>query len=437
MLLNRFILCLLWIIPTLGHATSTNNIEHWKTTNGAQVYFIQANELPMVDIRIIFDAGSARDGGKFGLAQLSNALLDEGAGNLDADAIAERFDNLGAQFSTDSARDMAIINLRSLTKEDVLTSALETTALILAKPSVPDKSFIRIRSQMEQALQRQEQSPSSLASRSFYEFLYGDHPYGHQSLGTAKTLATLTRNDVLDFYRKYYVEKNATISMVGALTHSQAEKLTKTLMQGIPTGDLASSLPQVTVINASKENTIAYPSTQTTIILGTLGITRDDPDYFPLYVGNHILGGSGLVSRLSIELREKRGLTYGVSSYFVPMHSKGPYILSLQTRNEQAAEALKVLNQTLKDFIENGPTEEELTLAKQNIVGSFPLNLNSNGKKVQQLAAIGFYHLPLDYLDQFVSKIESITADQIRIAFKNRINLNQIVTVMAGENREK
>ncbi|CAH9019165.1 M16 family metallopeptidase [Candidatus Nitrosacidococcus sp. I8] len=436
MILNRIILCLLWIIPTLGHATS-NNIEHWQTTNGAQVYFIQANEIPMVDIRVIFDAGSARDGDKFGLAQLSSALLDEGAGDLDADAIAERFDNLGAQFSTDSAKDMAIINLRSLTKEDVLNSALETTALILAKPSVPDKSFMRIRSQMEQALQRQEQSPSSLASRSFYELLYRDHPYGHQSLGTTKTLATLTRGDVLEFYRKYYVEKNAIISIVGALTRHQAEKLTETLIQGIPTGDLASSLPQVTGISASKENTITYPSTQTTIILGTLGITRDNPDYFPLYVGNHILGGSGLVSRLSLELREKRGLTYGVSSYFVPMHSNGPYILSLQTRNEQAAEALKVLNQTLKNFIESGPTAEELTLAKQNIVGSFPLSLNSNGKKVQQLAAIGFYRLPLDYLDQFISKIESVTADQIRAAFKNRINLNQMVTVTAGESSEK
>jgi zinc protease len=424
------LIALLWVITAPVWAAP--NIEHWTTTNGARVYFIHAGELPMVDVRVVFDAGAARDGNKPGLAQLSNALLPEGAGDLDADAIAERFDSLGAQFDTEAARDMAVVSLRSLTKPEVLQPALKTMALVLAKPTIPAKAFERVRKQMESALQRQLQSPSSLASRAFYHLLYGDYPYAHLPLGTPEGLAGLTRDDALAFYQRYYVGTNAVMAIVGALDRAQAEQLAERIMGDLPAGEPAPALPPVPEIKRSEEKVITYPSAQTTIILGTLGMRRGDPDFFPLYVGNHILGGAGLVSRISVELREKRGLTYSASSYFIPMRRYGPYILALQTRNEQAEEALKVLRNTLKDFIATGPSERELQLAKENITGGFPLQIDSNGKKVQYLAMIGFYNLPLNYLESFTSQVEAVTVTQIREAFQKRVNLDRMITVMVG-----
>jgi zinc protease len=159
---------------------------------------------------------------------------------------------------------------------------------------------------------------------------------------------------------------------------------------------------------------------------------RGDEDYFPLYVGNHVLGGSGLVSLLSKEVRQNRGLSYSVYSYFLPMRQNGIFLLGLQTKNAQAGEALQVVNQTLQRFVEQGPTEQELQAAKQNITGGFPLRIASNSKIVEYLAVIGFYDLPLDYLATFTGKIEAVTAEQIRDAFQRRVHPDRIVTLLLG-----
>ncbi|ADE15295.1 peptidase M16 domain protein [Nitrosococcus halophilus Nc 4] len=427
---RSLLVLILWGIA--GTVSAAPDIQHWTAANGARVYFIQAKELPMVDIRVVFDAGAARDGDQPGLARLSNALLSEGAGELDADAIAERFDSLGAQFGTQAERDMAVVSLRSLTRPEILQPALETMALVLAKPAMPSGAFERVRKRMEATLQRQLQSPSSLASRAFYRHLYGDYPYAHLPSGTEEGLASLSRDDALAFHQRHYVGRNAVVAIVGALDRTQAEEVAEQVIGDLPAGKPAPTLPSVPSLEEASREVITYPSTQTTVILGTVGMRRGDPDYFPLYVGNHVLGGSGLVSRISVELREKRGLTYSAYSYFSPMRRRGPYILALQTRNEQAEEALQVLRNTLKEFMTRGPGEEELQFAKQNITGGFPLRIDSNGEKVQYLAMIGFYRLPLDYLETFTSQVEAVTVAQIREAFQKRVDLDKMVTVMVG-----
>ena len=178
------------------------------------------------------------------------------------------------------------------------------------------------------------------------------------------------------------------------------------------------------------------PSTQTHIYAGQPGMRRLDPDYFPLYVGNHILGGSGLVSLLSEEVREKRGLSYRVYSYFLPMSDLGPFLLGLQTKTSQAAEAQKVLMDTLMRFATEGPTEDELKAAKQNITGGFPLRIASNAKIAQYLASIGFYRLPLDYLDRFNERVEGVSAEQIRGAFQRRVHPNRLAGGIVGPEKE-
>jgi len=439
-LLMPFLLLCLVLLPLVSQAGPT--IQHWTTSNGARVYFVPAPDLPMVDIQIIFDAGSARDGQQPGLAQLSNSLLNAGSGELDADQIATRFEQVGARFSTSAYRDMAIVELRSLTEATLLDPALQTAAQLLAKPSFPTASVERERQRLLVALRERQQSPGDIAEDAFMAAIYNGHPYASPIQGNAASLNALQRGDIVDFHRRYYVGRNATVAIVGALDRAAAEQLAWTLVKDLKAGRSAALLPPATLPPAITDNTpealhIKYPSSQTHILIGQPGMSRDDPDYFPLYVGNHILGGSGLVSRISEEIREKRGLSYSAYSYFNPMRQQGPFIIGLQTRNDQANEALQVARDTLQKFIQDGPTAKELEESRQNITGGFPLRLSSNKKIVGMLALIGFYQLPLDYLDSFSARVEAVTIDDIRTAFSQHLRPQQMVTVLVGDDPVK
>lgn len=416
------------------HAAPT--IEHWKTDNGARVYFAAAPELPMVDIQLVFDAGAAQDKDLPGIALLTNSMLSEGAGGLTADQIAAEFDDVGAQFGTSSQRDMALLSLRSLTEETALNQALTTFNTVLTKADFPVDAFERLQKQMLLGLQGEKQSPGAIATRAFYKALYQQHPYATMPAGNEEIVPHFTAKSLKKFYQKYYVARNATLVLVGAIDRKQAEAMADKILAGLAEGQMADPKPSVVDLEQEQNIVIDHPSTQTHLMMGHPGISRDDPDYFPLYVGNHILGGSGLVSQLSNEIREKRGLSYSVYSYFRPMHEKGPYQFGLQTRNDQAQQALEVMRATLKAFIINGPSEAELTAAKQNITGGFALRLDSNSKIANYLAMIGFYGLPLDYLTTFKDKVNQVTAEQVKEAFARRIKADKMVTVMVGGQAE-
>jgi zinc protease len=242
----------------------------------------------------------------------------------------------------------------------------------------------------------------------------------------------LKASDLRSFYRQYYVAANAVVVIVGNLNKAQAEQTVAALLKDVPAGQKAAPLPDVRMPAKASLQQMAFPSTQTHVLVGIPGVDRKDPDYFSLFVGNHILGGSGLVSKLFEEIREKRGLAYSAYSAFRPMLKKGPFVLGLQTRNDQTAEALKVLNQTLADFITKGPTEAELTAAKKNITGGFPMRFDTNRKLASYVAMIGFYDLPLDYLDTFTQKIEAVTVAAVTEAFKRHVDLNLLQTVTVG-----
>lgn len=408
-------------------------IQHWQTANGARVYFVPAPELPMVDVSVIFDAGGARDEeGKGGISQLTSGLLEDGAGNLNADQIAEHFEGLGAQFSAHADGEMATVSLRSLSKPEILNPALDVMALILRQPTFPQDSFERERKRMLISLRQQKESPEQIAALAFDKAIYGGHPYGAPPLGTEATVNALTREDAVKYHGRYYVANNAIVAIVGALDRAQAQALAETLVANLPQGEVPPPLPQVRDLEAAQTITIEHPSAQTHILIGQPGINRADADYFALYVGNHTLGGSGLVSRLSEEIREKRGLSYSVYSYFAPMRERGPFTLGLQTRNENAAEATQVVRDVLADFVAKGPTAKELRASKQNITGGFPLRIDTNKKIIGYIGMIGFYNLPLNYLDTFIGRIEAVTLPQIQEAFKRRIQPDKMVTVMVG-----
>jgi zinc protease len=422
-----------WLLLAAAPAVSAAPpIEHWVTENGARVYFVASDALPMLDVRVGFDAGSARDGASPGLAALTNRLLSDGAGDWNADQIAERFESRGAEFGAGSARDMAWVSLRSLTEEALLEPAVSTAAVILRAPRFAPEGFERERSRMVTAARERQQEPDEIAEDAFFAAAYPGGPYGTPPGGTEASLRALSREQVLAFYRRYYVARNATVAIVGALSRAQAEHLAAALTKGLPAGEQAPPFPPAAALAAGSDVRISYPSKQTHVRIGQPSVTRLDPDYFPLYVGNHILGGSGLVSRFSKEVREKRGLSYSVYSYIAPLAGRGPFVMGLQTKNDQTPEAIKLLRENLLRFIEAGPTDQELKSAKDDLVGGFPLRIDSNAKLAEYLSVIGFYGLPLDYLDTFTAKIEAVTREQILRAFRTHIHADRLVEVSVG-----
>lgn len=431
LLMKRYIvLFLLLCLPGLAFAVPA--IQHWTTKNGARVYFTPALEIPIVDVRVVFDAGSARDDDKPGLAVLTNGLLIEGAGKLDANRIAERFDDVGAQTGSGALRDMAWISVRTLSEEKVLRETMGVMALVLAEPTFPRSAFGREKKRMLVNIQAGKQRPAEIAERAFMQAVYGSHPYATSPGGNEASVQRINLKDVRAFYQQYYVANNAVITIVGDLSRLKAEALAEVLSGGLKSGEKAAKPPEVTSASTAKTIYIDHPSSQTHIWVGQPGVTRGDPDYFPLYIGNHTLGGSGLVSLLSDEVREKRGFAYSVYSYFVPMRVAGPYEMALQTKNQHAQDALNVMQQTAQKFIQQGITDEQLLASKRNITGGFALRLDSNKKLLGYLAMIGFYELPLDYLNTFNSKVEAVTVEQVKEAFIRRVKPEEWVTVMVG-----
>jgi zinc protease len=413
-------------------AWAAPKIERWQTANGAKVYYVHNPELPLVDLRVVVAAGSTFDGEKHGLAALTSALLDKGAGSLDADAIARSLENAGARLDSGVARDFAWLHLRSLTEPDKLKPAVSTLREVISSPRFAEEDFAREKQRLLLALKQREESPEQVASIQFFKAVYGDHPYAHPPEGEIETVTALKREDLQEFHRKFYVAKNSLVVIVGALSRGEAERVAEQLMQSLPSGESAPEIPEVQEPNSPGLTRIAFSSAQTHILTGMAVLRRNDPDYFPLYVGNHVLGGGGFTSRLVKEVREKRGLSYGVASYFLPLKRPGPFLASLQTKNDQAQAALEVLTQTLETYLQEGPTEAELAQAKRHITGSFVLNYDSNAELADYAAMIGFYELPLDYLDTFTQRVEAVTRQQIMEAFRRRLDPKKFRTVLVG-----
>lgn len=414
----------------------TLNIQEWQTKNGVRILYVHAPELPMVDIRAVFDAGSVRDGKKYGLANLTNAMLSHGAkdGNkkLSVDDISERFDNIGARFSTSFSKDKAEVKLRTLTDASLLKQATSTMQAVINKPTFDEKELKRVRKQLLISFEGRKQSPSTIVKELFYKGLYKEHPYAVPSSGTAAIVKKLSRKDLLKFYKNYYVAKNALLTIVGDVNKDKAESLAEKIVGGLVLGKKAKNLADVNELTAELNTHREFPSSQTHILMGQTGIHRKDKDYFTLYVANHILGGSGFGSRIMQEIREKRGLAYSSYSYFIPLLKPGPFIMGMQTSNKNTEQAKKVLKETLMAYIKNGPTEKELSHSKKNITGGFPLRIDSNKDISNYLSVIGFYQLPLNYLGEFNKHIESVSKEQIKQALKRRIKPDKMYTVTVG-----
>lgn len=428
----RFTLLSLLLMNTIAKA-STLMIVHWNTPQGTPVFFVRSTGLPMLDVRVIFAAGSSYDGNHPGVASLTNNLLGEGTTQLTADQIANDFDQVGAQFNNDVDRDMASVSLRTLTNKKYLNVALNTFETVLTQAVFTPSAFQRVIAEMNASIQDGLQTPDTVALNMFNQLLYGHQAYANPVLGTVSSLQTITPQRVEKFYKEYYTAHNANIILVGDITREKAETIANQISKKLPLGTAAAPLPMMqSTLSKSLTKQIDFPSEQTTIVLGQLGITRNNPNYYPLIVGNAILGGLPMTSLLFQEVRNKRGLAYSVGSDFDVLRSKGSFTIQLKTRADKVADSIAVVKKTLHDFITNGPTEMELINAKKYIDGSFPLATSSNSAIMNVVATIAFYHRPLNYLDTYVDHINAVTQAQIKQAMAVTLHSDHMILVSVG-----
>lgn len=409
-------------------------IQQWQTHRGALALFIRTTQLPMLDVQVAFKAGSAYDDQKPGLAMITANLMDQGAGGLNATQLAEKFEAVGAEYGVDVDRDKAFFSLRTLTRKHALKQAINTFISVISQPDFPSEAIQREKKQLLTLINHFKEKPQTIADDTFYHSIYREHPYAHSPFGTPKAVTSITKEQIVAFYKTHYTPNNAVIAIVGNLTLTEARSLAEKISLHLPQNHQVPPIPSPHhTANTKQTIHVNFPSNQTVLRIGQLGITHHDKAYFPLLVGNYTLGGGALVSRLASEIREKRGLTYGVYSSFNLFQQPGPFIISMATKTHQAQTAKSLVIKTLQQYLATGPTDTELKAAKNYIMGSFPLKLSSNKALVGILLAMGFYQLPEDYLDTYLQKVSEVTKEDIRNAFNQRLNTHQLIKVTVGK----
>ncbi len=416
-------------------------IDHWTQPSGAQVFLVQSPAIPMVDVRLEFDAGSRRDPvGKAGLASLMAGSLADGvraSGRdkaLDENALGEAWADLGAAFSAGVGADRLSVSLRSLTDPELLAKAVALAARQLAEPAFPAAIWQRDRVKWIAALRESDTRPATQAARAFNRAVYGSHPYGAEL--TEASLKRISVQDMAVLHARTLRPCYAKVSVVGALNQAQTDALVTRLLARLPSGGCFAlpAVAEVQPLQSAQEKTVAFVSAQAHLLIGQPGYARSDPDHFALLVGNHILGGGGFTSRLTQAVREQRGLSYSVDSQFAPGLHAGAFVISLQTRPDQASQALQVAREVLTTFVKDGPTEAELQAAKDHLIGGFPLLLDGNQKLLENVAGIAWNSLPLDYLNTWTQQVQRLSTADLRAAFARKLQPDRMITVLLGGN---
>ena len=419
-------------------------IQHWQQASGARVVLVESHNIPMVDVQIDLDAGSRRDpADQPGLALVAASQLASGiraqagaqgpyARALDENQLGEAWADLGASFNASATSDRLSFSLRSLSAADLLDKAVQLAARQMAHPAYPQTVWARDREKMAAALRESLTRPGTVAQNLYGEAVYSGHPYGWRT--RPESLQRIGVADLQRWHAQALRPCRAVVSVVGDVSREQADALVTRLLALWPQGRCESlpSVAEVPALKAAQDIRVPFASAQAHVLIGQPGHKRNDPDFFALLLGNHILGGGGFTSRLTTQVREKRGLSYSVYSYFSPALHAGAFTVGLQTRPDQAAQAVEVARQVVKDFVANGPTEAELQAAKDNLIGGFALRIDSNRKLLDNVANMAWNQLPLDYLDQWTANVAKVTTDDVRRAFARVLQPERMVTVVVG-----
>ena len=442
-LIKQSCCAIIFVFGFLQSAQAILPIEKLDSVKGAKAYLVQTKALPMVDIEISIDAGDRFDPtGKSGLASMTAELMSYGArsskGALSEAQIADEIADLGANFGISVGGERAVIRIRSLSRKDLCDRAVQLASAMLSAPTYDAKILEREKQRAITGLLEAETKPESVLERRFRKSVYGNYPLAESP--SVKSVGSVSVSDLVRFHQQFYRGDRIIVSIVGDVSPAEARKIVEVLLKNVPqSGAAIPNLPQferspIEPI-ASRQIYIPFDSQQAHIAIGMTAITRSNPDYFPLIVGNYILGGGGFVSRLMSEVREKRGLAYSVFSYFAPSKDTGIFQAGLQTRGDQAALALEVMNSTIANFIANGPTPSELQAAKANLVNGFPLRIDNNRKLLDNVSSIAWNDLPLDALETWTAKVDAVTLEQVSTAFQRYLAMDRMKIVVLGASK--
>jgi zinc protease len=408
-------------------------IEKVTLDNGLAVIVIEHHELPVVAFRLVLKSGSASDPeGKSGTADLTAGLLRKGTKTRSATQIAEEIDFVGGQLGAGSDLDATYATCQVLTKHfDV---GLDLLSDIILNPTFKEDEIERLRKQTLSGIAEQKQNPGSVADEKFSQFLFGDHPYGRPSEGTEESVPAITREDIVDFHRTFYVPNNAILAVVGDVKPKEALAKVKAKFGGWKSGDVPQ--PSVTApppVEGYQILLVDKPDlTQTYICMGHLGIEKKHPDYFPIRVMNYILGGGGFASRLTDEVRSKRGLTYGIYCNFNSNKLAGAYQVTTFTQNDSTAAAIAAIIDQIKRIRTEGVTDKELEDTKSFYSGYFPLQFETPSQIATQILNVELYDLGEEYIQNYRRNINAVTIeDVLRVAQKYLDPDNLILVVVS------
>lgn len=416
-------------------------IQHFVTKSGTPVALVQTHNLPMVDISVYFNAGSARDEairtGGFGIAGLTASMLGQGTTQHSQDELAEAIEQLGVSIEQTAYKDMFIVSLRSLSDPDYLNPALALMVETMAHPTFPKDNLARTKAQYLVGLQRQQEDPDTIASETFAKALYGNHPYAHPTAGTLESIPSITQADLKAFSQRFLVAKNANIAITGDVTLAQAKRIAEQLTVQLPKGSPAPALPDVKPLTQARTIHVPFDSTQTSVIIGQVGEKRATDlatlqRHTNFAIADDVVGGSNFQARLMADIRKKRGLTYGIYSGMTPMQSNGAYTISFSTRNDKANEAINATLDVIKETVKNGITQRELDLTKDSQINSFPLSFASNAAINSTIGMMGFYHLPDSFLQNTVKRIEQANLASVNQSYRTLIQPDRFLTVTVG-----
>ncbi len=405
--------------------------------NGLILIHSEKNNLPIVKISLLIKASLADEPlSKAGIANLTADMITEGTTNRTSEEISEEIEFMGAGLSASAGVDFTTLSLSILKKD--LTKGFEIFTDVLLNPLFPEKELDREKRLIKGSLKQSEESPSFLANRAFIESVYGNHPYGRLIEGTQISIDTITRDDLKTFYTKYYRPSNSIMAVVGDIGKSDLNKIVNTYLSEWKS---ATKIKKKEIafdkVPKGDEIFIQRELTQSTIILGHIGIKRDDPDYYPLSVMNYILGGGGFSSRLMEQIRDNMGLTYGIYSHFAAKKFGGSFRITVQTKNENNDTVIQEILSQIKKIKNEPVSDNELIDSKSYLTGSFPRRIETMDRIADFLVVTEFYGLGLNYDEKYLDYINSITKEDIqRVAKTHLDDKNYILVVVGGSNKK-
>lgn len=407
-------------------------IKEVKSPGGITAWLVEDHTNPLVAMQFSFQGGAANDPqGKEGTAHFITAMLDEGAGELDSAAFQARRDELAMKMSFDASFDQFQGSFQTLTaKRDESFALLK---LALTKPHFDKEPMDRVRDQLLIGARQKEEEPDDISSNAWMVKAFGTHPYARESEGTVKSLPTIMQDDLRAMHKQLFSRKGLKVAVVGDIDAATLAKLLDETFGDLPDTEPPPAAPMIHVPDKASIEVIDRDIPQSIITFGHDGMLRADPNFIPAYVTSFILGGGGFGSRLTEEVREKRGLTYGVSIGLYPFDHAGLVFGQLGTRNEKAGEALTVVKETMKRFAEDGPTATELAETKTYLTGSYALRFDSNSKIASQLLAIQQDNLGIDYINRRNAMIEAVTLDDAKAQARVISRPDNLIVTVVGK----